>query len=226
MDDHCLYKPNMFVVSHYSILITCGSPPHTPTLSSGSGWLRVIHNELRQLRLRCEVLWWWWVPCVQCASAAWPVSSPPNSRSRSVRVERCHAPSPVCPHSSPQWPVSVRAPPPPSLDLSGLPPPSALTLGAGARAGAGLNWPLCPLRWTQIRGPAQRTDRQYNLDYEYEYEFTSCTHHSICYSTGSKVGWFLTIYVILNYKRLCLCVCVCICVSRPLIVSAVTALYI
>ena len=78
--------------------------------------------------------------------------------------------------------------PPPSLDLSGLPPPSALTLGAGARAGAGLNWPLCPLRWTQIRGPAQRTDRQYNLDYEYEYEFTSCTHHSICYSTGSKVG--------------------------------------
>ena len=98
-------------VSHYSILITCGSTPHTPALSSGSGWLRVIHNELRQLRLRCEVLWWWWVPCVQCASAAWPVSSPPNSRSRSVRVERCHAPSPVCPHSSPQWPVSVRAPP-------------------------------------------------------------------------------------------------------------------
>ena len=41
-------------------------------------------------------------------------------------------------------------------------PPSPLTLGAGARAGAGLNWPLCPLRWTQIRGPAQRTDRQYN----------------------------------------------------------------
>ena len=146
-------------VSHYSILITCGSTPHTPALSSGSGWLRVIHNELRQLRLRCEVLWWWWVPCVQCG-AAWPVSSPPNSRSRSVRVERCHAPSPVCPHSSPQWPVSVRAPPP-SLDLSGLPPPSALTLGAGARAGAGLNWPLCPLRWTQIRGPTQRTDRQY-----------------------------------------------------------------
>lgn len=117
-----VYKPNMFVVSHYSILITCGSTPHTPALSSGSGWLRVIHNELRQLRLRCEVLWWWWVPCVQCASAAWPVSSPPNSRSRSVRVERCHAPSPVCPHSSPQWPVSVRAPPPHWTCLASLPP--------------------------------------------------------------------------------------------------------
>ena len=60
--------------------------------------------------------------CVQCASAAWPVSSPPNSRSRSVRVERCHAPSPVCPHSSAQCPVSVRAPPPHWTCLASLPP--------------------------------------------------------------------------------------------------------
>ena len=99
---------------------------------------------------------------VQCG-AAWPVSSPPNSRSRSVRVERCHAPSPVC--LTPLLTVAgvCQSPPPPHWTCLASSP---LTLGAGARAGAGLNWPLCPLRWTQIRGPAQRTDRQYNVELE------------------------------------------------------------
>ena len=59
--------------------------------------------------------------------------------------ERCHAPSSSLP-TGPVWP-----PPLPSSQ-------SEPELEPGSQ----LHWPLCPLRWTQIRGPARRKDQQYN----------------------------------------------------------------
>ena len=59
--------------------------------------------------------------------------------------ERCHAPSSSLP-TGPVWP-----PPLPSSH-------SEPELEPGSQ----LHWPLCPLRWTQIRGPARRKDQQYN----------------------------------------------------------------
>ena len=94
--------------------------------------------------------------CPALASVQSSQQSEPECEGREVPCSQPRVPGSLL---SSQWPVSVRAPP-----LTGpvWPPSPPSTLGAGARAGAGLNWPLCPLRWTQIRGPAQRKDRQYN----------------------------------------------------------------
>ena len=150
----CRSRTYLFHIKSSSSLVAASQ--HYPPAPADSEWF-IMSSGNSGSGVRCPGDGGWRVSSVPVQPGQCPVLPTVGAGVWEVPCSQPRVPSLLC--SVP----GVCQSPPPSLDLSGLPPPSALTLGAGARAGAGLNWPLCPLRWTQIRGPAQRTDRQYNL---------------------------------------------------------------